>query len=75
MKSIPPNFALLNLPNLPTPVKVLFSAYKFSPCTIQVSWLNIRVFLNPIRRPCRRLSFYVTFDEHLCSPASRLHAW
>jgi len=27
MKSIPPNFAWLNLPNLPTPVKVLFSAY------------------------------------------------
>ncbi len=27
MKSIPPNFAWLNLPNLPTPIKVLFSGY------------------------------------------------
>ncbi|CAH1387450.1 conserved membrane hypothetical protein [Candidatus Nitrotoga sp. M5] len=27
MKSIPQNFAWLNLPNLPTPVKVLFSGY------------------------------------------------
>ena len=27
MKSLPPDFAWLNLPNLPTPVKVLFSGY------------------------------------------------
>ena len=27
MKSIPPNFAWFNLPNLPMPVKVLFSGY------------------------------------------------